>query len=57
MPRKERKVGLKFLGEKGSGKVPFTPDLGYHLIIFLMFINNQFLFYFFEILKGCLHNG
>jgi hypothetical protein len=34
MPQKERKVGLKFFGEKGSGKVPFTQDLGYPLIIF-----------------------
>jgi hypothetical protein len=34
MPPKERKVGLKFYGEKGSGKVPFTQDLGYHLINF-----------------------
>ncbi len=42
----ERKEGrLKLL----RGKVPFTEDLGYHLIIFLMFINNRFLFYFFEI--------
>jgi hypothetical protein len=54
MPQKERKVGLKFLGEKGSVKVPFTQDLGYHIIIFLMFINNQFLFLFlfFENFKG-----